>query len=349
MATLLKVLNEVEQSNELLVTRINPYSIPLVTNDYANWTREIAWVIDGSFVRIIADDSPGERWSSTLHRHFTLPRAANLAKLSVGGYRVQGDLVNPGYAYQKITLIKPDLTEIILYEGDDDFGPDLLLSLEDITAYLNVAGTYELRFTGTVEVSWDFESGYIFDWSEVWFRDVALYVDSSSTTNIILPVETTTPIDTVALYKFNLDLIENTPPIESFLIEKFTPLATQAAAFLVATSTDHKIWDFRTGIPTGYVDTPEVDFGLVGIDKTLEEIHFESHGATPRSIDVFVSADGGKTWIYIGQDSIYAGKKGFVHPWLTAESFVVRFYGTALYLFSYALYARAGAPQIRQS
>jgi len=351
VAVLLHILDEVERTQEVIGTILNAYSIPLVTDDYNNWTVDIDWVLIAGVETLTAVDNHGVRLSSALHRHFTLPRAANLARLNVSGRRVEGDLINPGYAYQKITIVKPDLTEITLYEDTGDFGPglDFLLNDVDITAHLDVAGTYELKLYGEVEVSWDYESGYIYDYSSVEYSDIALYVNSSLTVTKTLVTETTTPVDTIALYKFQADFTEQARIIEAFQIEVFTPPVALSQVIFVGTYGDHKIQTFHTGVAFGHFDTPEVDFGQPGMQKTLTEIQFETHISTPHTINVYVSVDGARTWIPIGQDSVSVGKTGFVHPWITAEHFIVRFYGTALHLFSYSLYAVPSGSHIRIS
>lgn len=320
-----------------------------LTNDYDTWTHDADMDHTSTTARCLSINGPGVTKYANIYKEFTLPREANIADLTIRGYRVEGDFDTPGYAYMHIVLTKPDSSEVDLYEASGDMSEQNFLDGLDITEHLQAAGTYRLTLYAETEVSWFYESGYFFDNSEVHYHDLLLRADTDYTTVITLTTETTTPTEVFDTYKFNLDLLESIGPIEGFQITKFAPPVAQSAIILVGVATSHIISEFRTGNPIGYFDTPEVDFQLPGIDKTLEEVQFFCQSLTPYTISVYVSIDGGLNWIYIGQDSVSFGKKGFVHPWLTAESFIVRFYGTGLYLFSYNLLARGGAPQIRIS
>jgi len=319
-----------------------------VTNDYNNWTNSGFTLYSGNTKCKLVSYHNLTTITALISKQFTIPRAANVADITVNLYRHQGNFDNPGYAYSSITLIDADAISHLLYEGDNDQTWYNALNQYDITLLLNKAGTFTLELYAEVQSSWYYESGYFWDESEAHFGTVLLRADTTLATTITLNTETTTPSEVFNVYKYNIDLTENTTPTEVFQIEKFSPPVSQAAIICVGTSTDHKISNFRTGTLLGYFDTPEIDFTAPGMDKTLEEVSFESHVSTPHTVSVYVSLNGGITWIYVGQDSVYFGKKGFVHPWLTAETFVVRFSGTALYLSSYELYAVPGGKQFRQ-
>jgi hypothetical protein len=319
-----------------------------VTNDYTNWTNS-GFTLYWSNSKCKKVSYQDQNISSALiSKQFTIPRAANVADITVNLYRHTGDFDNVGYAYSSITLIDADAYPHLLYEAAEDQYWTNALDQYDITLLLSKAGTYTLELYAEVRSSWFYESGYHWDESEVHFYTVLLRADTDATTNITLNTETTTPTDILATYQYSATLIESTTPIETFQISKFSPPAIQSTIICVGTSSDHKICSFRAGSLPGYFETPEIDFTTPGMSKTLDEITFESHAITPHIVSVYVSLDGGTTWIYAGQDSIYSGKRGFVYPWLTAETFVVRFSGTALYLSSYELYAVPGGKRFRQ-
>ena len=341
MAVLLKVINEVAQ----LVSSPRHTNKTRALDDYPNWTNSGFTVSSG---RCYVQDIHGTPDFGTIHWHFTLVRAANVATISVAGTREVGEGDHPGYAGQKITLTKPDTTEVVLYDAGGAFSGNLLDTV-DITAHLNAAGTYTLTLEASVEAGWTWLDRYFYYRSSAEFNDLYLRADTDLTVDMILAVEATTPVDTITNYLYNQDFTNIVTPVESFLIQVFTPPASLAAVIYVGTSSDHKISSFFTGVQLGHFDTPEVDFNTPGRDKTLDEIQFAAQTTTPHVINVYVSLNGGVTWIYVGQDTIHKGKTGFVHPWLTAESFIVRFYGTALHLFSYGLFAVPSGMQIRTS
>ena len=318
-----------------------------LVNNYTTWTNSGFAILGG----IAADKISHHNLTpvtATIHHSFTIPRAANIADITVECYRDMGSwLENPGYAYSSVTLTDPANITYLLYEGEGTLGGSNVLDHYDITALLQAAGTYVLTLEAEVQSSWIYEGGYVYDEAEVSFGELLLRADTSITVNLPVLTEVTLPTETLNIYKYSFDLKELTTPRESFTLEKFAPPVSLSAIVLVGTSSDHKLLTFRTGTPVGAYDTPEVDFGLPGVENTLCEVQFESHAATPHVVSVYVSVDSGNTWIYLGQDTSYSGKKGFVHPWITSESFIVRFHGTALHLFSYALFAAPGSPQIR--
>ena len=317
-----------------------------LTNNYATWTNAGFTLSGGDAYKTSHHDLTVVH--VTISKTFTTPRAANVADITVALTREVGMYTdNPGYAWSCITLIDTLNVSHVLYVDDGDLGWTNVLNNYDITSLLNVAGTYTLKLEAEVLSSWIYESGYVWDESTVRFGTLLLRADTTLTLNTPVLVETTLPTESFNIYKYSFDLSEITAPKESFTIEKFTPPTSLSAIVLVATASDHKVYTFRTGTPVGAYDTPEVDFGLPGVEHTLNEIQFESQSLTPHVISAYVSIDSGRTWIYIGQDTAYVGKKGFIHPWITSESFIVRFYGTALSLFSYALFALPGSPQIR--
>lgn len=325
-----------------------------VTNNYNTWIQDLGlWSTLSPYTlcTLSSDDTIGV-FTDTIRKSFTIPRAANVAQLTVANERVVGyfDEFHFGISKSTVTLIKPDASEVILYQGEGALDPTTILNAIDITAHLATAGTYHLEFTGRVSsarlrVGEDFT----YDWSICKFTTVLLRANTDVPTEIILGTETTTPTDILTNYGIVVELTETPTIIESFQISVFAPPVAQATIICVGTSTDNGIYTFRTGQPVGYFDTPEIDFSVPGKEKTLEEIQFELQSSTPHTVSVYVSLNGGQTWVYVGQDTIQAGKKGFVHPWLTAESFIVRFHGTALYLFSYGLYAIPAYSHIRKT
>ena len=347
MATLLKVVND---ALSVVEQKIPLFGLLTLTNNYLTWTNSgfTLYASNSRCSKVSYHDTDPE--VATIHLDFTLYRAANTAYITAECMRILGQWTeNPGIAESTVTLIDADSIEHALYSGEGDLSWDNVLDGYNITTLLNKAGTYTIELKAETQSSWIYESGYIWDESEVHFGTFLLVADTRVTTTKTLTTETTTPIATVGVYKYNLDGTEVVTPIESFLIQVFTPPVSLAAIIYVGTSTDHKISSFFTGVQLGHFDTPEVDFNTPGRDKTLDEIQFAAQTTTPHTVAVYVSLNGGVTWIYVGQDTIYKGKTGFVHPWLTAESFIVRFYGTALHLFSYGLFAVPSGMQIRTS
>jgi len=75
------------------------------------------------------------------------------------------------------------------------------------------------------------------------------------------------------------------------------------------------------------------------MDKTLDEVQFESGAEAPHTVTVHVSVDSGLTWTPIGTVVAQRGKVCSVFTCITAEKHRVSFRGAGLHLSSYTLYA----------
>lgn len=125
-------------------------------------------------------------------------------------------------------------------------------------------------------------------------------------------------------------------PTEIFQVSKFRVPSTDAELILCGIYTglweNWKLHVYEDGLPTGYIETKLVDFGLPGTDKTLCEIQYQGTGPAMHTVVVSVSTDGGTTFTAIETRQISSAYTGFAFPWITAENFIVRFSGVGLYL-----------------
>lgn len=110
-------------------------------------------------------------------------------------------------------------------------------------------------------------------------------------------------------------------------------------AILLCGIASSQVYTFEPSMPFGTYDTPDVDFGYPDKDKTIKEIRFGCEAKVPHTVIVYISTDGGVTWLLIGSDTTGIGKTGYVYPWLTSKRFIVRFSGNGLSLYFYELYA----------
>ena len=154
-------------------------------------------------------------------------------------------------------------------------------------------------------------------------------------------LETVTPTEHFTYQKavhYERTFVELVSPIEHLTVRKIQPFSA-ADEKILAFQTDKHAWTFPTGAPTGTYETPDDDFGMPGIDKTLRQVCFESASPTPHTVMVYVSVNAGDSWLYIGSDTMYKGKLCFVDPWLTGEQFRLRFVGAGLDLCTYTAVA----------
>jgi hypothetical protein len=135
--------------------------------------------------------------------------------------------------------------------------------------------------------------------------------------------------------QFCTDLLSLT---EGIVLRRVSILTTRDERLLACLDTK-SAYTFDTSTPYGVFDTDDEDFGMVGKDKTLSEIFFESMADAPHSVTVSVSTDSGRTWVQIGTVPVQSGTSGTVHPWISAEKFRVRFAGAGLYLCAYTIWA----------
>jgi len=106
---------------------------------------------------------------------------------------------------------------------------------------------------------------------------------------------------------------------------------------------------FAEGKPWGYWDTKDIDFGFPGIEKTGSKLVFWGTPSTPIVVTVRMSCDGGNSWPWSEAITFDKAHLGVVHPWLTGESFRIRFeaYGLSLSGFHFIAVPRGqdGPPQ----
>ena len=321
-----------------------------LTNNYSLWPQISGYYTlysGDSCCYIISDESTAE-WTDTIYKTFILEKPANDSELTVDNFRSVGfGADSAGIASCQIILGKPSGPPVVLYSGSGNLPWSLVLDKADITAHLQEAGTYTLYLVATVKSGYTLIEGN-FTWftSEVHWGTVDLDIEAGATVEkeFLESVEVTEQFKVSHLTQ---RFLESVAVVESFSILKATPPTPSQRVIFVATSADHKVHLFEEGAPPGYFDSPEIDYGIPGEDKTLEEVQCLSDSPTPHTVSLYVSTNAGKTWTSIGSTTIYRGVKGFIYPYITAESFVLRFAGDALHLFSYTAYARPSGLQVR--
>jgi len=162
----------------MALTKRTPPSDP----GYDTWTQQYGYftLIGGGYTSAkLESGSSYTNKFDTIHAHFTLAVPANDSQLTVGAKRFEATGDHFGYCLTRVILKKPDTTEIVLYSQEGGGGTwENILSLANITAYLNAAGTYELRFEGTVKSAYDDPGAPPWYHSYVEFGGVTLKIDT---------------------------------------------------------------------------------------------------------------------------------------------------------------------------
>lgn len=123
----------------------------IVTNDYPNWTKGPNWVMYSSNTKVsLTSGDDVYQIADYLERSFVLANAAVHVHLMVYAYRHAGLHGPEAEVSATVILVKPDLSEVTLYDGEGNFPWGYCCNALDITAHLNTAGTYKLRFESTV-------------------------------------------------------------------------------------------------------------------------------------------------------------------------------------------------------
>lgn len=127
--------------------------------------------------------------------------------------------------------------------------------------------------------------------------------------------------------------IDNGEPTDHDLTYVFWPedLAVEIERLIIGRADNHLYW-LETSNPAGYWTSKDIDFGGPGVDKTLSEIVFWGIPPTPITVTVSVSLDGGDTWVWSEAVVLDRSRSGIAHPWLTGETFRVRFAANGLHL-----------------
>jgi hypothetical protein len=312
-----------------------------LTNDYVNWSGSNFTKYDSDTkIKVVSGNNLAVT-HATYSRTFTLDQPASAAHISLQliKFFYTGD--NNGSARAVVTLIDPNSVSHTLYDDnvDEYTSFEEVLASVDITTYLALVGTYTLRVEGYVQSAYVDPGTYLH--AEVHFSTILL--TAAGVSQDINVDDVATPTEDFELLNLMQRVDDIVTPTEGFSIVKATAVAAQRPILIVATSSSHKVYTFESGAPLGRFETPEVDFALPGVDKTLEEIQVRSASPTPHIVNVYVSVDNGVTFDFISAISVSQGVVGYVHPWITAESFIIAFAGLGLKVFSYTLYARTAA------
>lgn len=305
-----------------------------VTNDYDNWTQagNLAWTLEEGNSKARNTSIGGVTYTSTIEKTFDLTRNAVEATLTVQGARSAG--VDVGIARAIVKLKDADGAWHVLYDQSGTVGSTTYLSALDIQHLLLKAGTYTLQFTAIVKAGLISTPPPVFDHSNVLFEDVSLQADTITTYEKLF----TETLDLQEQFVMGSTFIETLDLIEHFSIVKTTPAVTKEER-LLAGKTDNSVLIFETGTADGYFDTDDEDFGHSGMEKTLDEVQFESGAVSPHTVTIYVSTDSGFTWTSIGQVVAQRGRTCSLFTCITATKHRVRFRGNGLYLSSYILWA----------
>jgi len=130
---------------------------------------------------------------------------------------------------------------------------------------------------------------------------------------------------------------------ESFFTKWFQPL-TQYQPKVLVFQTNKKAYNFQPGSPEGTYDTDDLDLGAPGALKTLDEVTIETESDTLITIALWVSVDAGTSWVYVSQITIQAGQVGHFWPWISGETFRLRFTGAGLDFSRYTVYGIQRGP-----
>jgi hypothetical protein len=313
-----------------------------LTNDFVNWSVSNYTKYDSNTkIKAVSGNNITVTHAITNHT-FVLDEAASAGHitLELKKFFFTGDA--DGSARAVVTLIDPNSVHHVLYDDDDDEYTDFteVLSALDISAYLTLAGTYTLRLEAYVQSAYIAPTYYP---AEVHYGNILLTADTGVSYDIHID-DVVTPTEGFEIADLARHIEDVATPVEGFSIVRAVAVAAQRPILVVATNNAHQIFTFESGAPLGYFRTPQIDFGLPGIDKTLDEILVLSNSPTPINVNVYVSVDSGKTFDFISAVSIQRGVTGYVHPWITTESFILEFSGLGLHIFSYAAYARPSGP-----
>jgi hypothetical protein len=130
-----------------------------------------------------------------------------------------------------------------------------------------------------------------------------------------------------------LELVEDpVDPYEEITFLTWTSDTLGDTDLLLVGKPNGSLYLFEASNPLGYYETRAVDFGYPGIDKCLKEVVFWASPDAPTTVTVSVSVDGGLTWPWSQAVIIDKATLGIVHPWMTADSFCIRFSAPGLYL-----------------
>jgi len=309
-----------------------------VENNYGAWTQggDLAWALSSGNTKARNSSilASGTSYESTIRKSFVLSRLADTATLTVKGRRYVVDSPNET-ARVIIELRDADSVWHSLYDQSGGSGTLVTwLDALDISSYLTKGGTYRLRFTAIVKSAIP-ESPP--PWSIVSYvqcEHVSLMVDSA----IAWEKEFDEPAAVTSSLVTGDTFIEPAAVVEFFDIVKTTPAVTKEER-LIAGIDDNTVLIFATGTPDGYFETDDEDYGHPGMDKTLDEVQFESNASAPHTVTVRASTDSGLTWERIGQVVAQRGKTCSVFCCITAEKHRVCFRGNGLRLSSWAMYA----------
>lgn len=212
-----------------------------------------------------------------------------------------------------------------LYEGSGTLDLEYVLDSLDITEHLNATGTYRLTLTVRVAAS----NG---DDAIVTYQDLSLW------TGVAWEITLDELAGATEKFVSGATFLEPAAVVEHFDCVKTTPAVTKEER-LIAGIDDNTVLIFATGTPNGRFDTDDEDFGYPGMDKTLDEVQFESSAESPHTITIYASTDSGLTWELLGTVVAQRGRTCSVSAWITAVKHSVSFRGPGLHLSSYVMYA----------
>lgn len=310
-----------------------------VENDYDNWTQsgDQDWVLSDSNSKAQqTSDESDASFTGVIQKSFELTGRVQAATLTVRGKlsAVEVSIWIPGIAQAIVKLKDADGVWHKLYDGSGgDAAAMYFLNELDISSYLSKAGTYILRFIATVRSSSSSSGG-------AWSTSYVQFMLASLMASYAIDWDLTFDEPAGATEKFVSGMSFNEPAkvVEHFNIVKTTPAVTEQER-LIAGIDNNDVLIFDTGTPAGRFDTDDEDYGYPGMDKTLDEVQFESSAESPHTITVYASTDSGLTWVLLGTVVAQRGKTCSVFACITAVKHSISFRGDGLYLSSYVMYA----------
>jgi len=315
-----------------------------VTNDYDKWTQsgDQPWTLsddnDKAKIESPYDDT---QYINYIEKTFELTGAAGVktATLSVTGRQFlpqTHESEGTGRATVVINLKDADDVwhQLFWRSGWATANSTALVTFLDefdIKSYLPKAGTYTLQLKAAVRAAVGPPGTYYP--SYIQYEDVHLLVEKF----VDWEKEFDESAPATELFVSGMTFLEPAPTTEYFTIGRTIPLASVDEKLLVAT-TDKKVYEFLDGAPEGTFDIHDEDFGMPGVDKTLDKVQFSSPAEAPHTVEVLISTDSGLAWTSYGLYTVSKGIAGRVSIWITAEKFCVRFKGAGLHLDAYSLY-----------
>jgi hypothetical protein len=143
-------------------------------------------------------------------------------------------------------------------------------------------------------------------------------------------------MDLVVAHASVLELAETlVEPTETVAFLVWSDHLNAGEECLLVARSDNHLYLLAPSNPAGRWETRDIDFGVPGVDKTLDRIVFWGKPTTPIDITVWVSLDGGVTWIWSETVTLDRTRSAIVHPWLSGEQFRIRFSAAGLQLSGY--------------